>query len=267
MTMTDKDSYKPDITNTNGSVSNELKEALDILGRGASVKLADLPEVPELRHILSAFPEEKRGEIELTREQVGKLLKYIKVATFGVSHTLPMLCRGSECPVAELCIFYKMGIAPEGERCPEEIMYMEQILPQFIKDMGVDMENYLEVSMVQEYVSALLDKRRAERMIALEGDVKEVATSVIQATGTVIYNEQATPYTEIKEKASKRLMQLRKELLATREQRAKYKLTDESDPSTRAAEMREKFKKIQDREYNDRKALESSLDKAFKEVK
>lgn len=261
-----KSSNKPDITSSDITISGELKEALNILGKGEGVKLAELPEVPELQHILSAFPEEKRADIELSRGQVEKLLKHLKVSTFGVSHTLPMLCRSSECPVAELCIFYKMSIAPEGERCPEEIMYMEQILPQFIKDMGVDMENYLEVSMVQEYVSALLDKRRAERMIALEGDVKEVATSVIQATGTVIYNEQVTPYTEIKDKASKKLMQLRKELLATREQRAKYKLTDEGDPSTRAAEMREKFERIQAREQEEQKAMESSLDKAFKEV-
>ncbi len=255
------------ITDIGTSVSPELKQALDSLGKGTSVKLADLPPVPELQHILSGFPEEARDSIELTRAQVEKLLKHIKIATFGVSHTLPMLCRGSECPVAGLCIFYKMGIAPDGERCPEEIMYMDQLLPQFIKDMGVDMENYLEVSMVQEYVSALLDKRRAERMIALEGDVKEVATTVIQATGTVIYNEQATPYTEIKEKAARRLTSLRKELLATREQRAKYKLTDQSDPSTRAAEMREKFERIQAREQQDRESLDSSLDKAFKEVK
>jgi|TARA_B100002003_G_C14126307_1_gene541707 hypothetical protein len=257
---------KTDITKLDTSVSKELKEALDIIGKGTSVRLAELPKVPELQHILSAFPEEKRDDIVLTRHQVEKLLKHLKVSTFGVSNTLPMVCRNNDCPVAELCIFYKMGIAPEGERCPEEIMYMEQILPQFIKDMGVDMENYLEVSMVQEYVSSLLDKRRAERMIAIEGDVKEVATTVIQATGTVIYNEQATPYTEIKEKAARRLQQLRRELLATREQRAKYKLADEGDPSTRAAEMRAKFELLQAKEQQDKKALESSLDKAFKEV-
>ena len=119
--------------------------------------------------------------------------------------------------------------------------------------------------MVQEYAATLLDERRARNMIAMEGDVKEVASAVVQSTGTVLYQEQLTPYVDIKEKASRRLSLLRKELLATREQRAKYKLTDDSDPSTRAAEMREKFEKLRIREDSNKKLLEADLDQAFKE--
>ena len=102
-------------------------------------------------------------------------------------------------------------------------------------------------------------------MIALEGDVKEVASAVVQSTGTVLYQEQLTPYVDIKDKASRRLSIIRKELLATREQRAKYKLTDDSDPSTRAAEMREKFELLKSREESKQKMVKADLDEAFKE--
>jgi len=100
-------------------------------------------------------------------------------------------------------------------------------------------------------------------MIAIEGDVKEVPMSVIQQTGTVVSVDQITPYVDIKEKASKKLAILRRELLATREQRAKYKMTDTVDPSTRASELREKFLEITTREQEDTKHEKKSLDEAF----
>ena len=160
-----------------------------------------------------------------------------------------------------------MGIAPLGERCPEEIMYLDSMVPQLITDFGVDLENYLEVNMVQEYASALLDKRRADKMIALEGDVKEVATAVVQATGTIIYNDQVTPYVDIKDKSTRKLSLIRKELLATREQRAKYKLTDTHDPSTRASDIKKRFLEIQAREKDRVQEEQQSIDKAFEDTK
>jgi len=255
---------KDDITNKD-IVPDKVEKALAKMGKDDLVALVDLPKTTEIEKILAAYPEEVREDIKLSRKQVTSLLKHSKISTFGVNNTLPMLCHGEECPVYKTCFFYKAGIAPKGERCPDEIMYLDQMIPQLITDMGVDLENYLEVSMVQEYAAALLDKRRAQNMIALYGDVKEVATSVIQATGTALYTEQATPYVDIKARSSKLLTQLRKELLATREQRAKYKLTDETDPSTRAAEMREKFEKLVEIEQEEKKITEQSLDEAFKE--
>lgn len=248
-------------------IVDELSTALEKMEDGEKVQLSSLPDSTEIKRILQAFPDEIKDNIELSKDQVARLLKHSKISTFGVNNTLPLICKRSECPFASICIFEKMGIAPEGERCPEEIMYLDSMIPQLIADFGVDMENYLELSMVQEYSSSLLDKRRADKMIALEGDVKEVATSVVQATGTVLYSEQATPYVEIKDKASKKLAAIRKELLATREQRAKYKLSDVSDPSTRASDIKKKFLEIQERDKEQNLLDEKSLDETFKENK
>jgi hypothetical protein len=256
-------SKESDITNRE-VLSKETSKALATIEVGKTITLSELPDLPEIQMILKAYPEEIRDDIELTREQVELLLTNAKVSTFGVNRTLPLVCRAAECQFASICIFQKMGIAPEGERCPDEILYLDAMVPRLVQDMGVDLENYLEISMVQEYAAALLDERRARNMIAIEGDVKEVATGIVQATGTVLYADQMTPYVEIKEKASKKLSQLRKELLATREQRAKYKLTDDRDPSTRASEMREKFELLKEREEKDKLVQEKNLDEAFK---
>ncbi len=254
-----------DITNKRNALPTKLTQALKQIDRDEKVKLVNLPSVPEIESILRAYPESMVDSIELSRSQVETLIKNSKTSTFGVKNTLPMVCQNDECPFASICTFYKMGIAPKGERCPDEILYLEAMVPQLIKDMGVDMENYLEVNMVQEYAATLLDERRARNMIAMEGDVKEVASAVVQSTGTVLYQEQLTPYVDIKDKASRRLSIIRKELLATREQRAKYKLTDDSDPSTRAAEMREKFELLKSREESIQEREKADLDEAFKE--
>ena len=256
---------KSDITNKSTFMPTELSNALSKIEPEDKVKLVSLPAVPEIQKILSAYPDNVRDSLELSRAQVETLIKNAQISTFGVNNTLPLVCQAEECPFATICSFHKMGIAPKGERCPDEILYLDAMVPQLISDMGVDLENYLEINMVQEYAATLLDERRARNMIALEGDVKEVATSVVQATGTVLYQEQLTPYVDIKDKASRRLSLIRKELLATREQRAKYKLTDERDPSTRAAEMREKFELLQERTSKEREDRKDSLDKAFQE--
>ncbi|MBC8436833.1 hypothetical protein H8D85_00760 [bacterium] len=254
---------KTDITTEEGS--NELIEnALSKMDDSGTVALSTLEDVPEIESLLKAYPEEMRDKLMVSKEQLKRLVQHTKASTYGVSETLPLVCKSAECPFASVCMFEKTGIAPKGERCPPEIIFLNEMVPQLIKDMGVDLENYMEVRMVQEYAATLLDERRARMMISIEGDVKEVATSVVQATGTVLYAEQATPYVDIKERAVKRLTQLRKELLATKEQRAKYKLTDDRDPSTRAAEMREKFSKIQQAEEVEEQKLQEDLDNAFK---
>tara|TARA_B100000131_G_scaffold313491_1_gene348949 strand:+ start:1064 stop:1855 length:792 start_codon:yes stop_codon:yes gene_type:complete len=246
-------------------LSPSIEKALSEVKEGDTVKLSELPAVPEITKILQAYPEDKRQGIELTRSQVEGILKNTKISTFGVNNTLPMICTKEDCNYKSMCVFYKMGIAPEGDPCPDEIMYLDSMVPQLVKDMHVDMENYLEISMVQEYAAALLDKRRAERMIAQEGDVKEVPVSVVQQTGTVIYSDQISPYMEIKEKAAKKLSTLRKELLATREQRAKYKLTDDRDASTKAADLRERFEIIAQRDKDNKMLEQKNLDDAFNE--
>jgi hypothetical protein len=229
------------------------------------VLLVELPNIPQIESILHAYPEELRGSIKLSKKQVTALLLNVKISTFGVNNTLPMICNGDSCPVAKHCFFYKAQIHPEGERCPPEIMFLDQMVPQLIVDMGVDMENYLEVNIVQEYASELLTKRRADNMIAIYGDVNEVATSVIQATGTALYTEQETPYVVIRDRAVKRMGMLRKEMLATREQRAKYKLTGQTDPSTRAAEIREAYEARVAAEKLAKANDEKELDGAFKQ--
>lgn len=253
---------KNDISNTD-ELSKDVDNALSKVADGEKIKLVSLPAVPEIQKILQAYPDDKKDDIELTRSQVEEIIKNTKISTFGVNNTLPMICKNEECQYKSMCTFYKMGIAPEGSPCPDEIMYLDSMVPQLITDMHVDMENYLEISMVQEYAAALLDKRRAERMIAQEGDVKEVPVSVVQQTGTVIYSDQISPYMEIKEKATKKLSMLRKELLATREQRAKYKLSDDRDASTKAADLRERFEVIKQREETNNMLEKKNLDDAF----
>ena len=257
-------SQKNDISKEEGL---EVSKALDSLDSNDKIALKALPESSEITRILNAYPEGKRDEIQLTKDQVVRLLQNSKVSTFGVNNTLPLICKQEECPFESICVFQQMGIAPLGERCPEEIMYLDSMIPQLITDFGVDLENYLELNMVQEYASALLDKRRADKMIALEGDVKEVATSVVQATGTIIYEDKITPYVDIKEKSTRKLSMIRKELLATREQRAKYKLSDVHDPSTRASDIKKKFLEIKAREQQRVLEEQKSIDDAFEDKK
>lgn len=213
-------------------------------------------EFPPIRAILKSYPEELRDELSLTGSQILQLMRFTADRTFGMAQTVPLSCKGEDCAFSDICLYYKIGIAPENFPCPEEVEVITHMVPQLIKDLEVDSESYIELNMVQEYVDAIIQEHRAQKYLALSNDIVPRTIAIDQQTGIPIYQDDFAPSIINKEKAQRKKERLRKELVATREGRLKYKITNPEDESTKAADMRKRMeetiardKQIEDAEY------------------
>ena len=236
-----------------------IKDTKEVLKKNPDeeIKLVDyVDKLPPIKSILESFPEELRNDLTLTGSQVLQLMRFTADRTFGMAQTVPINCQASNCDFSEICLYNKIGIATETCTCPKEGEVITRMVPQLIKDLEVDSENYLELNMVQEYVDAIIQEHRSQKYLAISNDIVPRTIAIDQTTGLPIYQDDSAPSLLNKEKAQRKKERLRKELVATREGRLKYKITNPEDESTKAADMRKRMeetlarnKEIEDAEY------------------
>ena len=198
--------------------------------------------------LLRNLPDEWREKLTLDKKKYALIEAHLSGnATLSLKNRLPMVCEGEDCPYQKVCVYYKAGLAPRGHGCPEEKIIIEQIVPQLIKDLDVDLEKIIELDMISEYTDAVLQEVRAQRQIAVEGQVLESVTTVDPRTGIAYYEKKEAPSLLVKERAQRRKAQLRKDFLATREQRAKFHLDVTEDESTAQAKKRKAYERVMER--------------------
>jgi len=232
------------------SMSDDTKPVA--LGNSVS-KLAD-PQHPDVAGVLSAFPAEVRTKLKLTEQQVQLIMDVTASSAASLNATIPMLCRNSECEYKELCLFHKMKIAPDGERCPDEVLFIDKLAPALIKSMNIDTDNYIEWDMLREYVDAMVQERRAERLIALGSELAERISTVNPQTGIPYTELVVHPANTLIEASTKRKARIRKDMLLTREMREKFKKDAELDDAQRMSAVRSRMedaKAAEDADFED----------------
>jgi len=140
-----------------------------------------------------------------------------------------------------------------GHPCPEEVEVVRAVVPQLIRDLDVDTESYLEINMVQEYVDALIQEHRAQKYLALDNDMIPRSIGIDQATGIPIWQDDMSPALSNKERAQRKKEKLRKEFVATREMRLKFKVATPEDESQKAAAMRKQMEEAIQRQAQEAK--------------
>jgi len=198
-----------------------------------------------LKVLLDNYPEELRDKIMIEPDKLRLIERHLEDnRTYGLKHRLPMVCKSSDCPFATICIYEKAGIAPEGYGCPEEMIVIDQLVPALVRDLQVDPEDVVELDMIAEYIDAELQELRAQKELAIRGQIEESVTTVDPATGTAYYERKKSPSLSVKERAQRRKEQLRKAFLATREMRRKYRVDEERDKSRHEAELRKRYEEL-----------------------
>lgn len=155
----------------------------------------------------------------------------------GLHLTLPMKCEAAECPFASRCPLYKRRIAPKGELCPIEQMVIEHSAEMLRQTLGIDPQNYVEMSMVRDYIEAEVLDRRASNYLSLNNYFDLQAVGVDREGNAIVRKEEGIDV-QIKLKFQKRKDDLRRMFMATREVKAKYKLSENLDASKLLAIIR-----------------------------
>lgn len=156
--------------------------------------------------------EEKEKVIQLVRPQ------RTKTSMFS---SIPMTCEAAKCVFASTCPLLKENLAPKGSPCPIEMSIVSQFTYEYMEQLDVNPENLVEVSMIRDLVDQEVQYIRKTKLLAKEHFIQENIIGIDSNTGQPILKKELHLAVELEDRLHKRRKDLRNQLLATREAKAK----------------------------------------------
>lgn len=153
------------------------------------------------------------------KDKVAELVRPQRTKTSMFS-SIPMTCEHIKCVFADTCPLMKENLAPKGSPCPIEMSIVSQFTGDYMDQLDVNPENLVEVSMIRDLVDQEVQYIRKTKLLAKEHFIQENVIGVDQ-DGQPILKKELHLAVELEDKLHKRRKDLRNQLLATREARAK----------------------------------------------
>lgn len=163
------------------------------------------------------YPDAWSEEQAKTLEKTGRSNLRTKKAMFA---NIPMQCRGKDCPIKQDCPLYQKSIHPLGKKCPIESQYVVDLAQAVMNELAVDPDDLLEVSQVRALVNQEIQYMRATGMLAEKGFIQENIVGVDEV-GNPIVRKELSLAVDLEDRVLKRISQLKKEFIATREAKVK----------------------------------------------
>lgn len=164
----------------------------------------------------------------------------------GLYASIPIICRGERCKYAERCPLIPMGMEPEGEVCAIEADKVAKLFQRYCTefDINPDENNFIDLCLIRELIDIDIMLDRANNAIAVDGDIiKDVAVGVTPRGDSITKPELHQGIT-LKEKLSKKRLDILNKLMATRRDKFEMQKNDNvmqlgaiSDILTRAKEL------------------------------
>lgn len=153
------------------------------------------------------------------KQRVAEMVRPQRTKTSMFS-SIPMTCEAHKCVFADTCPLLKESLAPKGNPCPIEMSIVSQFTSDYMDQLDVNPENLVEVSMIRDLVDQEVQYIRKTKLLAKEHFIQENVIGVDQ-DGQPILKKELHLAVELEDKLHKRRKDLRNQLLATREARAK----------------------------------------------
>jgi hypothetical protein len=134
--------------------------------------------------------------------------------------SIPMNCEAEKCIFAATCPLMKENLAPKNKPCPIEMSMVAQFTAEYLEQLDVNPNNLVEVSMVRDLVDQEVQYLRKTKLLAKEHFIQENIIG-IDRDGQPILKKELHLAVELEDKLHKRRKDLRNQLLATREAKAK----------------------------------------------
>ena len=141
--------------------------------------MADIEKRVEKTLFLQQF-EEMRPDLFL--KELYEKPEDLEIATEAIRPTrtrsamftsIPMKCRGKDCPLADSCILLAKGIEPLGKKCPIELAMVSDFMQNIMSDLNVDPDNLVEVAMVRDLVDNEVQHVRKSHLLGKEDLIQE----------------------------------------------------------------------------------------------
>lgn len=196
---------------------------------------------------LADIAKEENGRA-LSEEGLGVLHSFIENTTRGYVGSLGMVCRGASCPFIGACPLNRVhSKLPIGKICPVESSIVTMWINKHLKALGIenpdDPVHSFDMDMLYELAGQELIRWRCS--VHLSDNPKLVSNQQVGATqqGEPIFADVINPVLDVMERAGKNIAKLREALVATRQAQVKAGQVT-TDPTQRAAELREKATKL-----------------------
>lgn len=196
---------------------------------------------------LADIAKEENGRA-LSEEGLGVLHSFIENTTRGYVGSLGMVCRGASCPFIGACPLNKVhSKLPIGKICPVESSIVTMWINKHLKALGIenpdDPVHSFDMDMLYELAGQELIRWRCS--VHLSDNPRLVSNQQVGATqqGEPIFADVINPVLDVMERAGKNIAKLREALVATRQAQVKAGQVT-TDPTQRAAELREKATKL-----------------------
>jgi hypothetical protein len=131
-----------------------------------------------------------------------------------------MNCEATKCTFADTCPLLKENLAPKGNPCPIEMSIVAQFTAEYMEQLDVQSDNLVEVSMIRDLVDQEVQYIRKTKLLAKEHFIQENIIG-IDHQGQPIIKKELHLAVELEDRLHKRRKDLRNQLLATREAKAK----------------------------------------------
>lgn len=163
------------------------------------------------------FPE------DWTQSQVDQAIDLVRPQKTRTSMfaSIPMRCEAERCIFAQTCPLLQENLAPKGKPCPLEMSIVSQFTVEYMQQLDVSPDNLVEVSMVRDLVDQEVQYIRKTKLLAKEHFIQENVIGIDSNTGEPILKKELHLAVELEDRLHKRRKDLRNQLLATREARAK----------------------------------------------
>jgi hypothetical protein len=162
------------------------------------------------------------NNLDITDDEAKGIARAFVNIELGSSTNLVMICSKSKCLYRDRCELFHMNKAPEGLECLHENKVMSNSLDQYITSLGIDINNYPEMVMVNQLVEYELIEFRCNAILSHDHiNLKMKSVVGIDVEGNVITKEDISHALQIKMQVFKNKMQLLESFTATRKE--KYK--------------------------------------------
>lgn len=228
------------------SLSTRAKESIFLAP--LDLKSGDLSNIKNIVvNNLANIAKEENGRA-LSDEGMQVLSLFIENTTRGYVGSLGMLCKGASCPFISACPLNKIqSKLPIGKICPVENSIVTMWINKHLKALGIenpdDPVHSFDMDMLYELAGQELIRWRCS--VHLSDNPKLVSNQQVGATqqGEPLFADVINPVLDVMERAGKNIAKIREALVATRQAQVKAGQVT-TDPTQRAAELREKATKL-----------------------
>lgn len=148
----------------------------------------------------------------------------------GLYARIPLTCKAEDCPYSNACTILQYDLAPLGEKCVLETSLIEKSLAGYVHDFDLSPDSsYTDYTIVKELINADVMMERAQALLSQEGIAIEEVYAGSNDANENFYRKEISKSLELYERHSKMRDRLLSNMMATRKEKARMKITDEKN--------------------------------------